>query len=197
MVWLLRCRFAGREIDALTHAAGVCFLSYSRKRADEAALLVAALRDHGVPTWQDISHLASGQTEEELRHILTDENTSSAILFVTPEVESSDFIRIVEAPLIFKRHLERDGFWIFVVAAGGLHYGDVSRVLGPRIGPIDPGGWNIQKLSRDPITAAEAAKVAEIALNHRLDAVSKQLAVSVPLKLALSTRAELPIKPGS
>ena len=104
MVWLFRCRSAGQEIDAVTNATGVCFLSYSRKRADEAAILVAALRDHGVPTWQDISHLASGQTEEKLRRILTDENTTSAILFVTPEVENSDFIRIVEAPLVLRPH---------------------------------------------------------------------------------------------
>jgi hypothetical protein len=181
----------------VTNATGVCFLSYSRKRADEAALLVAALRDHGVPTWQDISHLASGQTEEELRSILTDENTASAILFVTPEVEKSDFIRNVEAPLVFERHLQRDGFWMIVVAAGGLHYGDVPRVLGQRIGPIDPAGWNTQELLQNPITDAEAAEIAEVALSHRLDAISKQLDLDDPLKLALSTRAELPMKPGS
>ena len=71
-----------------------------KKRRDDAAL-----RDHGVPTWQDISHMPSAQTEEELRKILSDKATASAVLFVTPEVEISDFIRNVEAPLVFERYL--------------------------------------------------------------------------------------------
>jgi hypothetical protein len=181
----------------VTNATGVCFLSYSRKRAHEAALLVAALRDHGVPTWQDISHMPSAQTEEELRRILSDQATASAVLFITPEVENSEFIRNVEAPLVFERYLRKDGFSIIVIAAGGLDYGDVGRVLGDRIGSTDAGGWNTQRVSQNPITDVDAAKIAEFALSHRLAAISSQLGSNDALKLALSNRTDLPIKPGS
>jgi hypothetical protein len=184
-------------MDNVTNATGVCFLSYSRERADEAALLVSALRDHGVPTWQDISHMPSAQTEEELREILSERATASAILFITPEVEDSEFIRNVEAPLVFERYRCKDGFSIIVVAAGGLDYGEVGRLLGDRIGPTDPSGWNTQRVLQDPMTQVEADQIADVTLSHRLAAISRQLGPKDALKLALSTRADLPIKPGS
>ncbi len=141
--------------------------------------------------------MPSAQTEEELRRILSEKATASAILFVTPEVENSEFIRNVEAPLVFERYLRKDGFSIIVVAAGGLDYGDVGRVLGDRIGSTDPGGWNTQKVLQDPITHLEAEKIAEFVLSHRLAAIASQLGPDNALKLVLSTRTDLPIKPGS
>jgi hypothetical protein len=38
----------------MTDPTGRSFLSYRRARKDEAALLIAAHHDHGIPTWQDI-----------------------------------------------------------------------------------------------------------------------------------------------
>lgn len=37
----------------MTDPTGRSFLSYRRGRKDEAALLIAAQHDHGIPTWQD------------------------------------------------------------------------------------------------------------------------------------------------
>lgn len=105
----------------MTDPTGLCFLSYRRTRANEAALLVEALRDHGIPTWQDISDLPNTPAEAELRRVLDDPSVASAILLATPEVEHSPMIREVEAPAILARHLRCDGFFAVPVAAGGLN----------------------------------------------------------------------------
>src|SRR5271169_2614374 len=95
----------------MTDPTGLCFLSYRRARAAEAGLLIAALRDRGIPTWQDIADLATTPTEDALRRVLADPGTASAIMFATPEVEHSPVIRDIEAPAIVARHLRGDGFF--------------------------------------------------------------------------------------
>ena len=49
----------------MTDPTGRSFLSYRRVRKDEAALLIAAQHDHGIPTWQDIENLGTVPTEDE------------------------------------------------------------------------------------------------------------------------------------
>ena len=43
----------------MTDPSGRCFLSYRRARKDDARLLIGALHDHGIPTWQDVKDLGS------------------------------------------------------------------------------------------------------------------------------------------
>jgi hypothetical protein len=114
----------------MTDATGLSFISYRRSRVNEAALVVGAQRDRGIPTWQDLADLGSGLTEDGIRQTLSDPETAGAVLLVTPEVKSSPVIREVEAPLILERHLKEDGFTAIVVAAGGLDYGDLDSALG-------------------------------------------------------------------
>ena len=58
----------------MTDPTGRSFLSYKRSRRDEAALLIQAQHDHGIPTWQDVRDLVSVPTEDELRRVLADPN---------------------------------------------------------------------------------------------------------------------------
>lgn len=176
----------------MTDAKGLCFLSYRRARSSEADLLVGALRDRGIPTWQDISDLATAPTEDELRRVLSDPATASAILFVTPEVEHSAIIRDVEAPYIVRRHLNNDGFFAVPVAAGGLSYSDLGRVLGPNVGPTHLPSWNVHRTKTDPIDHAAASEVADLVLKQRVAALDHQLPSGEALRIAVATRAPLP-----
>jgi hypothetical protein len=168
------------------------FLSYKRERAAEAGLLVDALRDHGVPTWQDVSDLPSDVTETALMEVLSDPATSGAVLLATPEVEGSSVIRKVEVPRIFGRSARRDGFFAVPVAAGGLGYDDMERVLGPGLGLTDIAGFNVTRAKADPFDPEFAATVGRRALRERLSAVHRSSPVGEPLGLQVSTRAALP-----
>ncbi len=180
----------------MTDATGTCFLSYKRTRSADAAVLIAAQRDRGIPTWQDIADLGSTLTEEELRRVLGEPITASAIMFVTPDVKTSAVIRDVEAPLILGRHLKADGFVAVVVAAGGLQYKDIDSVVGSQVGPAYMPAWNIRKITSDPTSEQDAADIADLVLDHRLIAVTKQFAKDDPLNLVFSSRSPLMKKPG-
>ncbi len=180
----------------MTDPTGLCFLSYRRARAAEASLLIAVLRDRGIPTWQDIADFATTPTEEALRRVLADPGTASAIMFATPEVEHSPVIRDIEAPAIVARHLRGDGFFAVPVAAGGLDYADMPRVLGPHLGLTHLPGWNILRIAADPADEATAASIADLVLEQRLATIHARLPVANALRVMISTRAPLPKAPG-
>jgi hypothetical protein len=180
----------------MTDATGVTFLSYRRSRASEATLIIGSHRDRGILTWQDITDLGSSLTEDELRGVLRDPNTAGAVMFVTPEVMDSPVIRTVEVPLIVERHFNKDGFVAIVVAAGGLDYAGVDSVVGSQVGPAFLPAWNICKVSGNPINEEDAAKIADLMLDHRIAAVTNQLTDGHPMKLLFSTRSPIMKKPG-
>jgi hypothetical protein len=105
-------------------------------------------------------------------------------------------IRKVEAPRVFARAAREDGFFAVPVAAGGLDYGDLARVLGPMLGLIDISGYNVVKAAADPFDEAFAATVGRRVLRERLRAIHGLHAASEPLALQVSTRAALPNSPG-
>jgi hypothetical protein len=74
------------------------------------------------------------------------------------------------------------------VAAGGLGYEDVTRIVGTYLGLHDLGQWNVRKVSSDPISAADAGVVASRVLDRRMRAVSEQLLPGSPLRIGLNTR---------
>src|SRR5439155_18861109 len=77
------CAFPGG--GSMTDATGRSFLSYRRTRANEAALLISAQHDHGIPTWQDQKDLAETPIADELHRILNDRFTANAVLWMTPD----------------------------------------------------------------------------------------------------------------
>ncbi len=180
----------------MTDPTGPCFLSYKRERAVEAALLVNALKDHGIPVWQDVSDLPNAMTETALAEVLNDDATSAAVLLITPEVERSAVIRNVEVPAVFGREARMDGFYAMPVLAGGLGYADANRILGPGIGLADLSGFNMLLSRTDPIASDFARQVAQRALRMRLSACIRAAGPGAPLTLQVSTRPSLPKEPG-
>jgi hypothetical protein len=76
----------------MTDPTGRSFLSYRRTRLTEARLLIETQHDVGVPTWQDLSDLNEGHTDELLREALAADTTANAVCWLTPDIEKSDVI---------------------------------------------------------------------------------------------------------
>jgi hypothetical protein len=180
----------------MTDPTGRSFLSYRRKRSDEAALLINAQHDHGIPTWQDIHNLDELPTEDELRRILDDPLTANAVLWITREVEDSAMIRQVEAPKILSRAAQRNQFFVIPCAAGGLDYDEAATVVDAQISLQNLKEWNLRKISTDPIEPREAQEIAQRVLSRRLRAVHDATAAGLPLRLGLFTRTPPPFEPG-
>ena len=180
----------------MTDATGRSFISYRRTRLNEVRLLIEALHDVGVPTWQDLSDLAEGHTDELLREVLAAKTTANAVCWLTPDVEKSDVIIRTELPSIMKRIDENDGFFMAPVAAGGLQYDEVTRVVGTYLGLHDLGQWNVRKLAADPISSDDAADVARQVLKRRVQEISKQQPSGQTLRMVLNTRKKPAFEPG-
>lgn len=158
----------------MTDPAGKYFISYRRtdQRTAEAVLVRNTLRDRGVPTWRDLDDLAPEPTEGELVSIIDDPSTAGAVMLISPEVESSDMIRNVEAPRIFKRHRTNDGFRVHPILIA-LGYGDANRVLNAPAGFQDLGDWNLTKIDGTTLSDENAGSIAKTILNYRLGAIRK------------------------
>jgi SMODS-associated and fused to various effectors sensor domain len=181
----------------MTDPTGRCFISYRRKRSAEVELLVLALHDVGVPTWQDITNLDAEPTEDELRRVLDDPSTASALLWITPEVVDSAVIRKVEVPMMIQRRAAGDGFFIQPVAAGGLDYDSATTIAGEHLGVDNFASWNLEKVDADPIVAADAAHIAELVLRRRLKEIGDRLPAGDPVRLTLHTRSSAPFVAGN
>lgn len=181
----------------MTNPTGLSFLSYKRERSREAELLIRAQRDHGIPTWQDVADLEHRHTSTELRRVLDDPNTASALLWLTPEVANSETIKQIEAPAILRRARNGDGFFVIPLAAGGLGYNEAAAVLGPTLSAEDLREWNIYKIDEDPIGPSQAARIAAHSLNKRIAAIHKATSAGEPLRIELHTRIEPPFQSGT
>src|SRR5690348_5799945 len=103
----------------MTDPTGQSFLSYRRSRTDDARTLIEAQHDIGIPTWQDLSDLTEGHTDDELRAVLADDAVANAVAYLTPDVATSIVITRTELPGITARVDRNDGFFLVPVAAGG------------------------------------------------------------------------------
>ena len=178
----------------MTDPTGASFLSYRRSRAEEARLLIAAQRDHGIPTWQDVSNLDEGPTEEELRRVLQDPSTANAVLWITEDVRDSPVIRKIEAPIVQARARAGDAFFAIPCAAGGLDYDQAAEaVAGATLDDLQ--NWNIREVPNSPIVAADAALVAKRVLERRVQAVHTHEPAG-PLRVQFYTRRAPPRERG-
>jgi len=181
----------------MTDPTGRSFLSYKRSRQEEAALLIQAQHDHGIPTWQDVHNLGSVPTEDELRRVLADPTTSSAILFITPEVENSTVIREVEVPKIVQRAEQRDGFFVVPVAADGLEYAKAAEATSNHLSAQNLADWNMHKIPASPVSPGHAAEIANRALVQRLEAIHRHLPQGQLLRIGLFVRRPPPFQRGT
>lgn len=180
----------------MTDPTGRCFLSYRRARAEEAALLIAAQHDHGIPTWQDVSNLSSVPTEDEIRSILSDTSVASAVLFITPEVEESPVICNVEVPKIIKRAEAADGFFVVPLAAGGLDYAEAAEVASSHLSAQNLSDWNMHKVPNATLSPTHAAGVARRVLVQRVQAIHHRLPQDRSLRVGLFVRRNPGFEPG-
>jgi hypothetical protein len=180
----------------MTDPTGRSFLSYRRSRKGEAALLIAAQHDRGLPTWQDINNLDVKPLGPELRRVLEDQEIANAIFWITPDFPDSKFIQRIEAPVIFDRTKQSDTFFVVPVLAGGMDYDKAKDVVDPVYSYEDLSLWSVCKVNCDPIDHAEAVKVANWVLQRRLKAIHKHLEKDKPLRLELNTRRRLPWESG-
>lgn len=100
------------------------FLSYEHHSAAEIQLLAQELRYRGVVPWVDRlpgGFKAGDQSEQEARRVI-DENASELVLFLTPEVLDSHFIRTIEIPQALYRRAVDPAFRI-VVASPSYGFG--------------------------------------------------------------------------
>lgn len=181
----------------MTDPTGRCFLSYRRTRKDEAALLIAAQHDHGIPTWQDIQNLGSVPTEDEIRRVLADPTTASAVLFITPEVETSPIIRNVEVPKIIQRAEANDGFFVVPLAAGGLDYAKAAELTSNVLSSQNLADWNMHKVAATTLSSVDAAEIAHRALVQRVQVIHHYLPAGDRLKVGLFIRRPPPFQPGT
>ncbi len=172
----------------MTDPSGRSFLSYRRIRQEEAAILIAAQHDHGIPTWQDLRNLDEEPLETELKRIISDPLTANAVMWLTPEVKESLVIRKVEAPGFFKRAEAKDGFFLVPVVAGGLNYDGAAEVLDNSCSMANLKEWNLKKLENNPITYADASAVAAGVLHRRISEIHKSLPKESPIVLRVYTR---------
>ena len=147
-----------------------------------------AQHDHGIPTWQDVRDLGSVHTEDEIRRVLADPATASAVLFMTPDVEDSAMIRQVEIPNIVKRAAARDGFFVVPVAAGGLDYAKAAEIASNHLSAQDLAAWNMHRVPAALLAAPDAAEVARKVLVQRVAALHQALPAGEPLRLGLFVR---------
>ena len=161
-------------VKTMTDVTGSVFISYrrspARAKGDEEALQVRnALRDRGVPTWRDLDDLRPVPIESELIATLASEEVAGAVLLISPEIETSNVVRVVEAPAILGRFRQQDGFFLQPVLID-LDYGDVDRVLG-RPGAFQAvRNFNIIQIAKESLDADNARQIANSVLKQRLAA---------------------------
>lgn len=158
-----------------TDPAGRMFITYRRSPGreignEEARLMRDAMRDRGVPTWRDLDDLTPEPTEDALVETLSRPDIAGAVMLISPEIEGSDMVRMVEAPAIFDRHANKDGFLVKPVLIN-LDYGDADRVLG-RAGALqDIGRFDIDRIDADRLIGTDARRIAKAVLKSRLAAL--------------------------
>jgi len=180
-----------------TDPAGLSFLSYRRSCVDDARLLAMAQHDIGIPTWQDLTNLEEGHTDQQLRSVLAGDSIANAVAYLTPDVAASAVITKTELPCIVARIDRKDGFFLVPVAARGLDYADVAATAGSYLGTHDLGQWNVAKVVSNPLAHDDAAKIAQRVLKDRLTAIHRALPAGTPLRLELHSRSAPAPKAGT
>lgn len=152
--------------------SGPVFVSYRQSDGRQVALQLAGLlKAAGVPVWQDVTDLSSGDTEQRLEQALAS-GLSGAVLVITPEVEKSGAVRMLEAERLLTASVD-DRFLLAVAtvardAEGGVDYYAADDLLGrPR------GTFSSSKQHAVDTQQGQDALVRDVLL-HRADALARR-----------------------
>ncbi|HSV64357.1 MAG TPA: SAVED domain-containing protein [Mycobacteriales bacterium] len=171
-----------------TNPYGRCFISYRRTRLDEIRRVIAALHDHGIPTWQDETDLDAVPFESALRDTIASPDTASGLLWITPEVADSLVTLDVEIPGLVSRAERGDGFYLQPVTAGGLDHAGAADVTRSSRTMNDFGTWNSHRVRTDPVSDEDAAAVARRVLKQRVEKIHIALPPGAPIVIDVYTR---------
>jgi hypothetical protein len=115
------------------------FLSYSRKNLDDVQQIANMLCAGGIPIWQDIQSLATGNTDAQVRRAIR-EQCSAFFIYLTEESSDSQYICENEIPEALIRSDEDSTFCIIPLVRmqlaqanqklKGILRGDISRYNG-------------------------------------------------------------------
>lgn len=172
----------------MTDPKGKSFLSYTRTQSKAAQLLIGAQHDHGIPTWQDISDLELGPTEEALREVLNSKGIANAVLLISDDIRDSKMILDVEAPLILKRGREDERFFVLPVTIGGVSYDDAARLLKSKVSVENLSAWDIYRITAQKMTYKHAAEVARRILRRRLTLIHEIYPSESNISIFVTTR---------
>lgn len=178
-----------------TPSGGQCFVSYRRSRLAEIRKLVAALHEHGIPTWQDLNNLDEQPLEPALRAALADPALASGIVWITPDVADSAVVTGIEIPGLLDRAARGDGFSLIPVAAGGLDSDAAARAALTATSLNDFSTWNMAQVADDPATNEQITGIARRALVRRLRTTHAVLAVKRPVVVDVFTRGPASLAP--
>lgn len=158
------------DIIAAHDPADPIFISYRQSDGtDTCAELAWLMRAGGIPVWRDRDDLPPGDTEERLRQAIGD-GISGGVLITTPEVERSDVVKRVEAPLLFKSHKAHPSFALGIANAvektpGKIDYLAPERLLGMAKGTLS--GVDQHPTHRDGLRTVVQKMIWHRLANHR------------------------------
>jgi hypothetical protein len=189
-------RQVGRpQMTNSTDPTGRSFVSYRRVSKNDVGMLVSCQNENGVPTWQDVRNLGDGPTEDQIAAVLLDASTANAVLWLTPEVANSSFIKKVEVPHIVTRYDAGDGFFVTTVAAGGLTYNVAAEIIRGHAGIHDVSKWNIHRAG-EPMGLTDALVVTRQILKSRIQAINRSAPPDNALRIRLHVRQPAPFQLG-
>ena len=170
-------------------ALGPIFISYRQSDGTATAVDTAwALRAAGVPVWQDRDDLPPGETEH-LLEIAIAAGLSGAVLTVTPEIERSAIIRVIEAPaLLDQADAHPDAFTLQLAStverpdSDQLDYDAPDRLLQRPLGTF-------RRFDQRPArTRFERADLARRMSRERLKLLADRIRATGYLRLDIQTR---------
>lgn len=150
----------------LPDVAGPVFITYRQSDGTPTTTTLAwLLRAAGIPVWRDKDDLPPGDTTERLEQAIGD-GLAGAVLVITTEIENSDVVKKIEAPLLARMHAEHPEFALGIANAvegepGKVDYGAPDRLLAlPRT--------NLSTVDQHPATRDGLLALVQKLLGHRI-----------------------------
>ena len=168
------------------------FLSYSRKDIADIEVIARTLMIHGIRTWQDITNLGTGLSENAIRKAI--QQDCSGLLFHSTElsVESPTILQ-VELPEAERKHEKDPGFHIVPIFKLSINETNSALKCCLRIPISNFNGVELDHIAKSDNILEAAQKAAEIILKEiklsKLDplpigwASQQETSVSVALDL--------------
>lgn len=173
---------------ATTNPRGRIFISYCSSHSDEADKIVGSLRKRGIPTWRDRSDLGNAPTPEQLEAVIADPNTGAAVMFLSRDVIGSDYVRDLEAPMLFRRAQRRDAFFLVPIVCDGMSFEEADNLLDGHIGLPQLRNWNAERSAENSLTVEDVERIGSSVLRKRIKAIHDLLPADDPIPIRVDTR---------